>query len=69
MVENPDEGKFESVYCIMLVTPVNGSLSKGLPDTNKLGCVVLQENEDAVSFAGRVKAVIAKQGGLVDLEW
>ena len=53
----------------MLVTPVNGSLSKGLPDTNKLGCVVLQENEDAVSFAGRVKAVIAKQGGLVDLEW
>ncbi|XP_059173268.1 glycerol-3-phosphate acyltransferase 4-like [Physella acuta] len=27
------------------------------------------ENEDAVSFANRVKAEIARQGGLVDLEW
>ena len=28
-----------------------------------------QENEDAVDFAGRVKREIAKQGGLVDLDW
>ena len=42
---------------------------KAYPILTSLVCVVLQENEDAVSFAGRVKAVIAKQGGLVDLEW
>lgn len=29
----------------------------------------LQENEDAVSFSSRVKSEIARQGGLVDLEW
>ncbi|XP_070539879.1 glycerol-3-phosphate acyltransferase 3-like [Ptychodera flava] len=28
-----------------------------------------QENETAVEFAGRVKAAIAKQGGLLDLVW
>ncbi|XP_027022791.1 glycerol-3-phosphate acyltransferase 4 [Tachysurus fulvidraco] len=28
-----------------------------------------QENEDAVQFANRVKAAIARQGGLVDLLW
>ncbi|KAK7109506.1 glycerol-3-phosphate acyltransferase 3-like isoform X2 [Littorina saxatilis] len=28
-----------------------------------------QENEDAVQFANRVKREIAKQGGLVDLDW
>ncbi|MBN3311875.1 GPAT3 acyltransferase, partial [Atractosteus spatula] len=28
-----------------------------------------QEGEDAVQFANRVKAVIARQGGLVDLSW
>ena len=27
------------------------------------------ENEDAVKFANRVKAEIARQGGLVDLVW
>jgi len=27
------------------------------------------ENEDAVEFANRVKAEIARQGGLVDLMW
>ncbi|KAL4231047.1 transferase [Mactra antiquata] len=28
-----------------------------------------QENEDAVQFSSRVKSEIARQGGLVDLEW
>lgn len=28
-----------------------------------------QEGEDAVQFANRVKAAIARQGGLVDLLW
>lgn len=28
-----------------------------------------QEDEDAVQFANRVKAAIARQGGLVDLLW
>ena len=28
-----------------------------------------QEGEDAVQFANRVKAAIATQGGLVDLQW
>lgn len=28
-----------------------------------------QENESAIDFANRVKSVIAKQGGLVDLMW
>lgn len=28
-----------------------------------------QEGEDAVKFANRVKALIARQGGLVDLSW
>lgn len=28
-----------------------------------------QEGEDAVHFANRVKAAIARQGGLVDLLW
>jgi glycerol-3-phosphate O-acyltransferase 3/4 len=27
------------------------------------------ENESAIDFANRVKGVIAKQGGLVDLMW
>ena len=27
------------------------------------------ENEDAIGFANRVKAEIARQGGLVDLMW
>lgn len=30
---------------------------------------LLQEGESAIDFAKRVKAVIARQGGLVDLEW
>lgn len=29
----------------------------------------MQEGEDAVQFANRVKAAIAAQGGLVDLTW
>lgn len=29
----------------------------------------MQGGEDAVQFANRVKAAIAKQGGLVDLIW
>ena len=28
-----------------------------------------QDNESSVDFASRVKAAIARQGGLVDLEW
>lgn len=28
-----------------------------------------QEGESAIDFANRVKGVIAKQGGLVDLVW
>lgn len=28
-----------------------------------------EENESAIDFANRVKSVIAKQGGLVDLVW
>ena len=28
-----------------------------------------RESEDAVAFANRVKAEIARQGGLVDLMW
>ena len=28
-----------------------------------------QENESAIDFANRVKAEIAKRGGLVDLQW
>ncbi|XP_017307233.1 glycerol-3-phosphate acyltransferase 3-like [Ictalurus punctatus] len=31
--------------------------------------VTQQEGEDAVKFANRVKALIARQGGLVDLSW
>ena len=31
--------------------------------------IYLQEDEDSVEFASRVKAEIAHQGGLVDLEW
>ena len=31
--------------------------------------LALQEDESAVEFANRVKASIAEQGGLVDLEW
>ncbi|KAG7318717.1 hypothetical protein KOW79_018472 [Hemibagrus wyckioides] len=31
--------------------------------------VTQQEGEDAVQFANRVKALIARQGGLVDLSW
>ena len=27
------------------------------------------EDESAINFANRVKAVIAKQGGLIDLAW
>lgn len=27
------------------------------------------QNESAIDFANRVKAVIAKQGGLIDLAW
>lgn len=28
-----------------------------------------EENESSIDFANRVKSVIAKQGGLVDLQW
>lgn len=28
-----------------------------------------QEDESAIAFANRVKSVIAKQGGLIDLVW
>lgn len=28
-----------------------------------------QDNETAIEFASRVKAEIAKKGGLVDLDW
>lgn len=31
--------------------------------------VHMQEGEDAVQFANRVKAAIAARGGLVDLIW
>lgn len=31
--------------------------------------VTIQDNEDAVEFANRVKKEIAQQGGLVDLDW
>lgn len=27
------------------------------------------ENESSINFANRVKAAIARQGGLVDLDW
>lgn len=30
---------------------------------------LLQSDESAVDFANRVKSAIARQGGLVDLEW
>ena len=30
---------------------------------------LVQEGEDAVQFANRVKAAIAEQGGFVDLLW
>ncbi|CAK9291090.1 unnamed protein product, partial [Gordionus sp. m RMFG-2023] len=31
--------------------------------------MIIQENEDSYHFADRVKAAIAQQGGLVDLDW
>ena len=31
--------------------------------------VTQQEGESSISFANRVKSEIARQGGLVDLEW
>jgi len=31
--------------------------------------MVREEGEDAISFANRVKAEIARKGGLVDLVW
>ena len=48
-------------------------LSTGVPFPSFLSLfffiVLVQEGEDAVQFANRVKAAIAAQGGLVDLIW
>ncbi|CAF0820653.1 unnamed protein product [Adineta ricciae] len=38
-------------------------------DVYYLPPMTIKENENSVDFARRVKAVIAKQGGFVDLEW
>ncbi|CAF1676317.1 unnamed protein product [Adineta ricciae] len=38
-------------------------------DVYYLPPMTIKENESSVDFARRVKAVIAKQGGFVDLEW
>ena len=35
----------------------------------RLRTLLLQPGEDGIQFAGRVKKLIAEQGGLVDLDW
>ncbi len=44
-------------------------LKPKVKDFVKVCFVSLQEGEDAMQFANRVKAAIARQGGLVDLLW